>query len=457
MFRHGRHAFLLFALVVFSGCTGSPGTASPPLVSTSARPLSGIDLPTCPPPPAARSVADRSELQALMGRQTKRTGAAREAFDRWHEAGLPLAWSARTDEWLLEAHFVPPRAARALALVHVAIHDALVAADRERARYRRTGPWVREPRLATTDVSVPSFRYPSEGAVVAAAWRGVMGQLVPDASVTLDAEVKQAVDSELDLGVSAPTDVAAGLELGSEVARRVLAARDDDGSDRPATASLEPAPGRWGNRAAMEPYAGSWKPWWIGRGDRFRISGVATASDELQTELAEVRREVESLSRFPWKLDQATFWNFDVPAILWSQEARRLLASRAMSDRDRARILAELATVEADAFIAAWDTKYTVLRPRPAQVDPGLSALMPFATPPHPSFPSGHAVASMAAAIYLSAVFPDESRHVRDLANQAAMSRLYAGIHFASDNLAGLGLGEQVGRAVLLALPEPRP
>ncbi len=452
-------AGLLVAPVMLTGCPGggpvSTVTESPGELA--GRPLAIQDLPACPVPPAAGSARERAEQSELVARQTGRTNASRESFDRWHDGGLPLAHSARTDTLLVEARFVPPRAARALAMVHVAIHDALLAADRDQARFRRGGPWLRATRLATADVRVNTWRYPSEGAVVAGAWEAVMTALVPDASASIAREAREAVESELDLGVSAPSDVQAGLALGREVGARVIRLREDDGSTQPATESLEAGPGRWGHRAAMEPRAGSWRPWWIGRGDRFRLTGVATGSEALQEELSEVIREVDSLSRFPWKLDQASYWNFDVPAILWSQEARRLLRLRPVSNLVRARVLAELASLESDAFIAAWDTKYRVLRPRPAMLDSSLQARMPFATPPHPSYPSGHAVASAAGATYLSRVFPAEQRHLNDLANQAAMSRLYAGIHFASDNLAGLELGKRVGQAVLETLPAPPP
>jgi hypothetical protein len=449
----------MLLLTVLAGCPAPGGSSGatgslPPLPG---RPLAIADLPGCPAPPVVGSARDRADLAELLDRQTRRTAAARTAFDRWQSEGLPLAHSARTDEWLIEGRFVPPRAARALAMVHVAMHDALLAAARDQARYRRGGPWLRAPRLATADVRVSPWRYPSERAVVAGAWEAVMVSLLPDASASITREAAEAVEAERDLGISTASDLEAGLALGREVGARVVRLRADDGAAQPATGSLVPAPGRWGHPAAMEPHAGSWRPWWIGRGDRFRLAGIATASEALQTELEEVRREVESLERFPWKLDQASYWNFDVPAILWSQEARRLLRLRPTSDLVRARVLAELATTQADAFISAWDTKYTVLRPRPAMLDSGLQARMPFATPPHPSFPSGHAVASAAGAWYLSQVFPGEQRHLNDLANQAAMSRLYAGIHFASDNLAGLDLGRRVGQAVLEALPEPPP
>ncbi|WP_407928581.1 phosphatase PAP2 family protein [Alkalihalobacterium elongatum] len=51
-------------------------------------------------------------------------------------------------------------------------------------------------------------------------------------------------------------------------------------------------------------------------------------------------------------------------------------------------------------------------------------------TPKHPAYPSGHATVSGAAAVILSYFFPAESRKIHDIAEEAALSRLYGGIHF---------------------------
>jgi hypothetical protein len=69
--------------------------------------------------------------------------------------------------------------------------------------------------------------------------------------------------------------------------------------------------------------------------------------------------------------------------------------------------------------------------------------------PPFPSYVSGHAAVSSAAAEVLAAYFPEQADEWRAAADEAAMSRLYGGIHFRSDNEEGLRLGRRVGRRVL--------
>jgi membrane-associated phospholipid phosphatase len=81
------------------------------------------------------------------------------------------------------------------------------------------------------------------------------------------------------------------------------------------------------------------------------------------------------------------------------------------------------------------------------EIDP--SWLSYIVTPPFPSYVSGHSTTSAAASELLSAFFPSARRQLRAWAEEAAVSRLYGGIHFGSDNVAGLALGKGVGRAAV--------
>ena len=67
-------------------------------------------------------------------------------------------------------------------------------------------------------------------------------------------------------------------------------------------------------------------------------------------------------------------------------------------------------------------------------------------TPAFPAYVSGHASVSGAAAQVLSTFFPQKQNHFLSLAQEAADSRLYGGIHFRSDNEEGLKLGLKVGK-----------
>jgi membrane-associated phospholipid phosphatase len=121
-----------------------------------------------------------------------------------------------------------------------------------------------------------------------------------------------------------------------------------------------------------------------------------------------------------------------------------------------------------DAFVACWSQKYryNLLRPvtySRAQFDPAWLSLL--VTPPFPEYPSGHSVQSGAAFQVLTDLFGKRYRfvdrtHVErgfaprpfgsflEAAEEAAISRLYGGIHFraAIDN--GVEQGRRIGRAV---------
>jgi len=97
-----------------------------------------------------------------------------------------------------------------------------------------------------------------------------------------------------------------------------------------------------------------------------------------------------------------------------------------------------------DAFVCCWDAKYAYWSERPITADPTLAVLIP--TPPFPSYTSGHATISVAAASVLGHLFPADAADLAARAQEAAASRLWAGIHFAIDNETGAGGGAMVGR-----------
>lgn len=122
-----------------------------------------------------------------------------------------------------------------------------------------------------------------------------------------------------------------------------------------------------------------------------------------------------------------------------------------------------------DGFISCWEGKYMFNYIRPETVinqlvDPEWRPHIQ--TPPFPSFPSGHATASAAVAEAMTSVFGDnlaftdtsllefgipnrEIKSFRLAAEEAAMSRLYGGIHFRFDNDLGIESGKRVGMLIV--------
>ena len=70
-------------------------------------------------------------------------------------------------------------------------------------------------------------------------------------------------------------------------------------------------------------------------------------------------------------------------------------------------------------------------------------------TPIFPGYVSGHGACSGAAQIDMSYLFPDHADLFEARAEEASISRLYAGIHMRSDNVVGLEMGRAIGDLVV--------
>jgi len=106
-----------------------------------------------------------------------------------------------------------------------------------------------------------------------------------------------------------------------------------------------------------------------------------------------------------------------------------------------------VAAAISDATIAAWDSKYAYNRSHPSDLDPAVAPVV--AVPQSPSYPSEHAVTAGAAAAVLEYLFPDQATEFADMADEAATSRVMAGVAFPSDAFSGLDLGQSIGREVI--------
>ena len=171
----------------------------------------------------------------------------------------------------------------------------------------------------------------------------------------------------------------------------------------------------------------------------------------------------------------ALYWADDpgktpTPAGHWAFIANDVLKQRRASLADAALTMAQLNLAMADAFIAAWATKYAlnVLRPETyvqlALDSNWVPTLMD--TPPFPEYPSGHSVQSSAAAGVLERIFgentgftdnthndrgwgPRTFKDFRSAADEAARSRLFAGIHYNFGVTGGQAQGRCVAQRVL--------
>ena len=100
-----------------------------------------------------------------------------------------------------------------------------------------------------------------------------------------------------------------------------------------------------------------------------------------------------------------------------------------------------------DAFIASQDGKFTYWYLRPNQLDSGIVPL--FAVPNFPSYPSNHSTFSAARSEILAYLFPEHADFIRSVGKEAGDSRIWAGIHYPMDNVAGVNLGKSVSQVFI--------
>lgn len=112
-----------------------------------------------------------------------------------------------------------------------------------------------------------------------------------------------------------------------------------------------------------------------------------------------------------------------------------------------ARVLAYFHAAVNDAFVMSWYFKYAWDVARPNQYGRNLSAVL--TTPRFPAYPSAHAAVAGCAESVLSYFFPPEVSGIKNIMEECALSRLYAGVHFKADNDEGLRLGRQIGGIVV--------
>ena len=411
-------------------------------------------------PPASGSAQELAELEEIIRRQSARTSptdSMMRAWDvlpttAWHSLALDLSafyWVLLPDVRLA----TPARSARAFALLHVAMYDALVATWNAKYFYDRPAPANADPRVqAYVDVGdAPS--YPSEHAAAAAAAAAVLSYLFPNEDTTaFHSLASDAGEARIVAGAAYPSDVDAGYAIGRAVAARVIARARTDGSADPWSGTMPTGPTAWKptpSRFVAEPFdptAGSWRPWVIPSGDAFRPGPPpALGSPEFNRDLDELRSL--SQARTTEQANIARFWASESPSSRWEVFIQDEIARRGFGTMRAARALALASVATYDAMVACWDAKYVYWLLRPISADPALVTV--FSTPPFPSYPSGHSTLSSAVAEVFAELFPAAAREYRHKGEEASLSRVMAGVHYRFDVLAGEALGRHVGEAVV--------
>jgi hypothetical protein len=244
---------------------------------------------------------------------------------------------------------------------------------------------------------------------------------------------------------------AAGEAIGRAIGARVntFAQSDLVGLTDP---GLPPVgPGYWiPNGPPLRGFLGA-RPFYLSSTDELRPPPPpAFGSAEFNAALAEVRQISDT--RTAEQVAIAQYWHVNqspTSNAAWNAIARELIVKYRKRDTEAARILFLSYSAVWDGIVGSFDGKYTYWLIRPSQADPGIT--LPISLPNHPSYPSNHATADGALAEIFEAAFPAERKRLEQIAEEAAVSRLYGGIHYRFDKDAGLALGRAAAAKALAA------
>lgn len=433
--------------------------------------------PTAPTPTApTRRLAPRRRgvargTAALLAIGTMLVACGHDDAPASASAVEVAAWNRIASD-LVAANQPPPAQVRSMAMVQIAVHDALNAIEPRYEAYEHAA-------------SAPGA---SLAAAVASATHDVLVQVVPSAAGSAaDAYARRL--SSIDDGPAK----AAGIAVGRAAAAAIVARRSTDdlaaAIGKPYTAAAA-APGVYQPTPPLNVVIGAG----IGEILPFALPSAAdvrspaphpTRSDAYAEQYHEVKElgSAESGVRTTQQTETARFW-YDAATREWHGAARQALADGGADEWQAARVLALVGVAMFDATVASLETKFQSNYWRPITAihagdadandatrgDPAWTPLC--VTPPFPEHNSTHAATAAAAAGVLARTLGDEHvftvasptladvtrtyRRFSEAAREEALSRIYCGIHFRHAMDTGLAQGEAVaGHVVGTVLRRP--
>lgn len=425
------------------------------------------------------TTATRSNHDRRMDRRKRRTGgrfffprillaaSLVISFGRGGQAqDIVLDWNAHAANSIVGvAMQPPPRGLIRLAMVHVAMYDAVNAVE----GYPFTAYAV------TPNVILPA----SAEAAAAAAAHDVLVALFPHQQTDLDAKYAASLAAIPD-----GTAKINGISVGQQAAAGILVFRADDGRDAVVLYAPGSGPGFWnptppGFLPAQAPEVAHVRPFTLEIPSQFRADPPPDLSSERWVRDYNETKNLGGATgstRTPEQTDLARFVS-DQPMLQWNRAWRRISAAREMSLVDNARFFAMLTTASSDALIACWDSKffYSFWRPVTAiraghtdgnpETEPDPTWIGLVTTPNHPEYPAAHGCFSSASTETLEFFFGTDSFNfmmdsavaglthpVRNYTafsqalDDALAARIYGGMHYRNSCEKGAIIGRQVSR-----------
>ncbi len=364
--------------------------------------------------------------------------------------------------------FSPPVASRVYAYAHIAAYECLVPFSgslRSLQGQLRDFPAIRAFDTARIDPLVASLQ----------AFRLTGKQLIFSEKMFEDSLTR--LQSLAKSGMRRGKSITASLAMGKMVADSILAwaGRDHYRETRKMRRySYKKDPGAWlptppGYMAAIEPYWKMIRPLTMDSASQFRPSPATTFSKEKGSPFYQLAQEVYTTGKNLTKEQQeiALFWDCNPfflntqghlnyatkkisPGGHWMQIAGLVCKQQNADFFAASKVYTLTAMVIFEAFISCWEEKYhsQLIRPETyinAYIDESWRPVLQ--TPPFPEHSSGHSVVSAASSVVLTKVFgddiafndvtevpfglpPRQFSSFAEASREAAISRLYGGIHY---------------------------
>jgi hypothetical protein len=361
--------------------------------------------------------------------------------------------------------------ARYAAIVQLAVFEAVNAITGDYRPYLGT---IVAPHGASADA-----------AAIQAAYR-VLSTYFPASASTLNAALANSLASIHDAQAKSK-----GIATGDAAAYALMTLRANDGSSPAQFKIPGPAvPGEWQATPSCPIVNGvasgiafQWQnitPFGIPSAKEFLLDPPpALRSNEYAKTYNEVMTvgSIDSTERPQDRSDVATYYAATSPTQVLNQAARQVAQEQRRTLSENARALALVNMAVSDSLVASFFNKYhyNFWRPETAihagdtdgnrKTDPDPTYLPFIVTPCFPSYPSNHGSAANAGAAVLRRLY-GEAGHSMTLSNPAVPNivlqytsfnqitddisdaRVYGGIHYRIDQVAGARLGKAVGRAI---------
>lgn len=440
-------------------------------------------------PESVTSAAYQAELAAIAARNAALTGEDRKNMAYWTNNSA-IRWNEIALELIAKYNLIPgpnpdgsytlpdptnpdgptkfpfshpPYAVRALAYMSTAQFDGLIASWHYQFSFDRPAPYQVDGNIVPgyVDNSMPA--YPAADAVIAETARRILTAMFPLEENYLNGLAEQHMKALLDGGMHVPSDLEAGRQIAAYVSDLALSRAATDGmrraqcskavSDSIAQAAFDRFGWQWVNRelpqrpVGLVPLYGLVQTWNLPDVlDTRAPMPPAVGSPEYEADVAILLDHEKNLTLDHRML--ANFWEDGLgtytPPGHWNDIAKRYILRDRLNPLRTVRIFCYLNQAMMDAGISCWDSKYYYHYPRPIQNIPDFQTIA--GTPNFPSYTSGHSVFSASAAEVLAYAFPDEAETFRQMARDAALSRVVGGIHWTFDATVGTDQGIAVAQ-----------